>query len=93
MMQNFFFGHKTIALLRNILYHDENDYDCDDAVELTSESAPRSTPGQTKVTNSWHLLWTTKLQTGGKSNNFLSLLSFFILTKVQNVKYYTASPS
>ena len=30
---------------------------------LTSESAPWSTPGQTKVTNSWHLLCTTKLHT------------------------------
>lgn len=30
---------------------------------LTSESAPLSTPGQVNVTNSWHLLWTTKLQT------------------------------
>ena len=30
---------------------------------LTSESAPLSSPGQTNVTNSWHLLWTTKLHT------------------------------
>ena len=30
---------------------------------LTSESAPWSTPGHTNVTNSWHLLCTTKLHT------------------------------
>lgn len=30
---------------------------------LTSESAPWSTPGQSKLTYSWHRLWTTKLQT------------------------------
>ena len=27
----------------------------------TSVPGPASTPGQTKVTNSWHLLWTTNL--------------------------------
>ena len=32
-------------------------------IVLTSVSAPLSMPGHTKVTNSWHLLWTTKLQT------------------------------
>lgn len=30
---------------------------------LTSEAGPLSAPGQEKVTNSWHLLWTTKQQT------------------------------
>lgn len=30
---------------------------------LTSESGPLSAPGHVKETNSWHLLWTTKLQT------------------------------
>lgn len=33
---------------------------------LTSVSGPLSAPGQEKVTNSWHLLWTTKQQTGEK---------------------------
>ena len=32
---------------------------------LTSESGPWSAPGHWKVTNSWHLLCTTKLQTEG----------------------------
>ena len=36
---------------------------------LTSESAPWSTPGQTNVTNSWHLLWTTKLHTEREIKN------------------------
>lgn len=30
---------------------------------LTSVSGPLSAPGQENVTNSWHLLWTTKQQT------------------------------
>ncbi len=33
---------------------------------LTSESGPLSAPGQPNVTNSWHLLCTTKQQTGRK---------------------------
>lgn len=33
---------------------------------LTSGCGPATEPGQVKVTNSWHLLWTTKLQTRGK---------------------------
>lgn len=32
---------------------------------LTSVSGPLSAPGQENVTNSWHLLWTTKQQTVG----------------------------
>lgn len=32
---------------------------------LTSGLGPATEPGQVKVTNSWHLLWTTKLQTRG----------------------------
>lgn len=30
---------------------------------LTSGLGPATEPGHVKVTNSWHLLWTTKLQT------------------------------
>lgn len=33
--------------------------------ELTSVSGPLSAPGQEKVTNSWHRLWTTKQHTEG----------------------------
>lgn len=33
---------------------------------LTSVSGPLSAPGQQNVTNSWHLLWTTKQQTAGR---------------------------
>lgn len=31
---------------------------------LTSGLGAVTDPGHVKVTNSWHLLWTTKLQTG-----------------------------
>ena len=49
-------------------------------MKLTSESAPRSTPGQTKVTNSWQRLWTTKLQTGERYFYFLhSILLYFLI--------------
>lgn len=36
---------------------------------LTSVSGPLSAPGQQNVTNSWHLLWTTKQQTAGKKRD------------------------
>lgn len=45
---------------------------------LTSGLGAATEPGHVKVTNSWHLLWTTKLQTGEnrkyEHENFLSVL-------------------
>ena len=37
-------------------------------LQLTSVVAPVSAPGQWKVTNSWHRLWRTKLQTRNINN-------------------------
>lgn len=36
---------------------------------LTSVSGPLSAPGQEKLTNSWHRLWTTKQHTKGKQES------------------------
>lgn len=39
---------------------------------LTSVSGPLSAPGQQNVTNSWHLLWTTKQQTAERRGKRLA---------------------
>jgi hypothetical protein len=64
----------------NLLYiisfiHDDGG----NAIEkLTSESAPLSAPGHVNETNSWHLLWTTKLQTeiNEKCNKLINILYY-----------------
>ena len=42
-------------------------------MSLTSESAPLSTPGQAKLMNSWHRLWTTSAQTRTDQNEIVRM--------------------
>lgn len=58
---------------------------------LTSGVGPVTEPGQVKVTNSWHLLWTTKLQTTGNKEKIFSkknlLRRLNIAEKGNNTKF------
>ena len=58
----------------------------------TSVSAPRSAPGQLKVTNWWHLLWRTKLQTADTRKSFMTAAKYVMCPTFALISLFAEAP-
>ena len=58
----------------------------------TSVSAPRSAPGQLKVTNWWHLLWRTKLQTADTRTSFMNAAKYVMCPTFALISLFAEAP-